>query len=101
MEHSEREMAALGGEHRLTEAELLKLRHALDSEMLGLKKAMHYEDEIADENAKHLLRELADIHHRRFDMLISLLDSPGDITKHAKLLLQTGEMQGRALHGGQ
>lgn len=99
MEHSKRELAALEGEHRLTEAELLMLEHSLDSEMLGLKKSLHYEAEIKDENARHLLRELADIHHRRFDMLISLLDSPGDITKHAKLLLQTAEMQGRALHG--
>lgn len=94
MEHSRRELASLDGENRLTEAELLGVKHALDAEVLGLKKCLHYSNEVTDENARHLLREHADIHHRRIDMMLALLDAPGDITKQAKLLLQTEGMQG-------
>lgn len=94
MEHSKRELASLGGEHRLTEAELVCMRHALDAEVLGLKKCLHYAQEVANEQAKHLFREHADRHHRRIDMMLALLDAPGDITKQAKLLLQTTQMQG-------
>lgn len=97
MEHSARERAALGGEHRLTEAELLAVRHALDSEVLGLKKCLHYAQEVGDDNARQLFREHADIHHRRVDMMLALLDAPGDITKQAKLLLQSSRVQ----QGGQ
>ncbi|HEY3367094.1 MAG TPA: hypothetical protein VGK74_18730 [Symbiobacteriaceae bacterium] len=93
MEHSERELAALGGEHRLTESELINLRHALDSEILGLKKCLHYAQEVGDDQARRLFREHADIHHRRVDMMLALLDAPGDITKQAKYLLQTAHAQ--------
>jgi hypothetical protein len=90
MEHNPREMASLSGEHRLTEQELLCIQHALDAEVLGLKKCLHYAQEAGDENARQLFREHADIHHRRIDMMLALLDAPGDadITKQAKLLLQ-------------
>jgi len=98
MEHSSREMASLGGEHRLTEMELQMVSHALDAEVLGLKKCLHYAQEIQDDQARHLLREQADIHHRRVDMMLALLDAPGDITKQAKLLLQTERLQGRNHH---
>lgn len=96
MEHSNRELSNLQMEHRLTETELLMVQHALDAEVLGLKKCLHYSQEVGDENARHLLREHADIHHRRIDMMLALLDAPGDITKQAKLLLQTERMQGGA-----
>jgi hypothetical protein len=96
MEHSNRELASLEGEHRLTEMELGCVKHALDAEVLGLKKCLHYAQEVGDENARELFREHADIHHRRIDMMLALLDAPGDITKQAKLLLQTGTMQGGA-----
>lgn len=98
MEHSKREMASLDGEHRLTEQELLCVKHALDAEVLGLKKCLHYSDEINDEQARQLFHELADIHHRRMDMMLVLLDAPGDVTKQAKLLLQTQSMQGGIHH---
>jgi len=88
MEHNPRELASLEGEHRLTEQELLYVRHALDAEVLALKKSLHYAQEMADDQARELLREQADIHHRRIDMMIALLDAPGDITKQAKMLLQ-------------
>lgn len=90
MEHNPRELASLGGEHRLTEQELIFFQHALDSEVLGLKKYLHYAEEVGDEDARQLCREHADIHHRRIDLMLALLDAPGDITKQAKLLLQTG-----------
>lgn len=83
---------------RLTEVELLCLRHALDSEVLGLKKCLHYANEVGDENARSLFREHADIHHRRIDMMLALLDAPGNITKQAKLLLQTGHGIGGHAH---
>lgn len=98
MEHSSRELAALDGEHRLTEMELLCVNHALQAEMLGLKKCLHYADECGDEQARHLFEEHADIHHRRIDMMLDLLGAEGDVTKAAKLLLQTGQMQGGTLH---
>lgn len=98
MEHSSRELASLGGEHRLTEMELLSVKHALDSEVLGLKKCLHYAQEVGDDQARHLFEEHADIHHRRIDMMLALLDAPGDITKHAKLLLQAGRPQGGQQH---
>ncbi|MFZ5813878.1 MAG: hypothetical protein ACOY93_01065 [Bacillota bacterium] len=88
MEHNPRELASLEGEHRLTEPELIFVQHALDAEVLGLKKCLHYAQEVVDEDARQLLREHADIHHRRIDMMLALLDAPGDITKQAKLLLQ-------------
>jgi len=77
-------------ENRLTEQELTFVRHALDAEFLALKKAHHYAAEMEDPDARRLMHEHADIHHRRIDMLLALLDAPGDITKHAKLLLQSG-----------
>lgn len=79
------------GEGRLTEQELAFINRALDGELLALKKSNHYAQELADENARQLMREHADIHQRRVEMLLALLDAPGDITKHAKLLLQSGE----------
>lgn len=88
MEHNPRELASLDGEHRLTEQEMVYLHHALDAEVLGLKKCLHYAQEVGDEDARQLLREHSDIHHRRIDMMLALLDAPGDITKQAKLLLQ-------------
>lgn len=77
------------GEHRLTEMELLMVQHALDLEVGGLKKCLHYAEETADENAVDLFHKLADTHHRRIEMMLTLLDAPGDITKHAKQLLQS------------
>lgn len=94
MEHNARELANLGQEHRLTEAELMYVRHAMDAEVLGLKKCLHYAQEVGDGDARHLLEEHADIHHRRIDMMLALLDSPGDITKHAKMLLQNARPTG-------
>jgi hypothetical protein len=91
-------MASLGGENRLTEMELLSVKHALDSEVLGLKKCLHYAQEVGDEQARHLFREHADIHHRRIDMMLTLLDAPGDITKHAKMLMQLSRPQGGEQH---
>lgn len=79
------------GEGRLTEQELAFINRALDGELLALKKNKHYAQELAEENARQLMREHADIHQRRVEMLLALLDAPGDITKHAKLLLQSGE----------
>lgn len=97
MEHTARELASLQGEHRLTAMELMGIQHALDAEVLGLKKCLHYAEEMMDDEARQLLQEHADIHHRRIDLMLSLLDSPGDITKHAKLLLQGA--RGGELHG--
>ena len=77
-------------EHRLTEQELAFVQHALDGELMALKKAHHYAAEMEDDDARQLMHEHADIHHRRLDLLLALLDAPGDITKHAKLLLQSG-----------
>lgn len=95
MDHDNRELQTRDWVNRLTEMELLGVQHALDAEILGLKKCLHYSQEVADENARHLLREHADIHHRRIDMMLALLDAPGDdITTQAKLLLQTEGMQG-------
>jgi len=98
VEQTAREMNGPGAEHGLTEAELLAVQHALDSEILGLKKCLHYANEVGDEQAKNLLREHADIHHRRVDMMLALLDAPGDVTKQAKLVLQTAQMQGGNHH---
>ena len=71
------------GAGRLTEQELAFINRALDGELLALKKNNHYAQELADENARQLMREHADIHQRRVEMLLALLDAPGDITKHA------------------
>lgn len=98
MDQTRGQQTGLSGEHRLTEQELLYLHHALDGEMLGLKKCLHYAQEVGDENARQLLKEHADIHHRRVDMMLALLDSPGDITKQAKLLLQSGREEGGYRH---
>lgn len=100
MEHSSREMASLGGEHRLTQMELLSVSHALQAEILGLKKCLHYAEECGDEQARHLMAEHADIHHRRIDMMLNLLGAEGDITKAAKLLLQTAEAQQGGINHG-
>lgn len=96
MDHDNRELQSRQADNRLTEMELGFVQHALDAEVLGLKKCLHYSQEVGDENARQLMREHADIHHRRIDMMLALLDAPGDITKQAKLLLQTGQMQGGA-----
>lgn len=88
MEYKSQANGNLAGEHRLTTQELSFVQHALDAEMLSLTKAQHYANEMQDENARQLLKEQADIHHRHVDLMLSLLDAPGDITKHAKLLLQ-------------
>jgi len=86
-------------EQRLTDQELTFVQHALDGELMALKKAHHYAAEMEDENARQLMLEHADIHHRRVDMLLALLDAPGDITKHAKLLLQSGGGGDHRAHG--
>jgi len=78
-----------GGEQRLTEQELLCIQQLLDAETLALKKTLQYADEAEDEDARDLFHELADIHHRRVDMMLALLDAKGDITQHAKQLLQS------------
>jgi len=98
LDHDNRELQRRQADNRLTEMELLHIQHGLDAEVLGLKKCLHYSQEVADENARHLMREHADIHHRRIDMMLALLDAPGDITKQAKLLLQTERMQGGVHH---
>jgi hypothetical protein len=98
VEHSQREMANLDMEHRLTEMELAYVKHALDGEVLGLKKCLHYAQEVGDDQARHLFREHADIHHRRIDMMLALLDAPGDITKQAKMLLQYARPYGGDHH---
>lgn len=90
MEHSAQELAGRGRERRLTGAELWHLRHALDAEILGVKKAQQYIEDIEDDEARDLLREHVGIHHRRIDLMLALLDAPADVTKQAKLLLQTG-----------
>ena len=94
MDHDNRQLQTRDRVQRLTEMELLMVQHALDVEVLGLKKCLHYSQEVADDNARHLLREQADIHHRRVDMMLALLDAPGDMNTQAKLLLQTEGMQG-------
>lgn len=76
-------------EHRLTEQELLCIQHLLDAETLALKKSLLYADEAQDEGARALFTEMADIHHRRVDMMLALLDAKDDITQHAKQLLQS------------
>ncbi len=91
MEHDALAGSGPAGERRLTDQELMFVGRALDGELLALKKNHHYADEMTDENARQLMREHADIHHRRINMLLALLEAPGDITKHAKLLLQSGE----------
>ncbi|MGE5673098.1 MAG: hypothetical protein ACM3XM_04340 [Mycobacterium leprae] len=94
MDRDNQNRAGLQGEHRLTEVELHYLREAMDAEVLHLKKCLHYAQEVQDENARSLFTEHADIHHRRVDMMLALLDSTGDITKHAKLLLQSAGTEG-------
>lgn len=96
MDHDNRQLQSRDRDNRLTEVELIAVRKALDCEVLGLKKCLHYSQEVGDENARQLMREHADIHHRRIDMMLALLDAPGDITTQAKLLLQTEGMQGGA-----
>lgn len=85
-----------GVQHRLTESELAHIRHALDAEMMAVKKCVHYAGEIRDHDAQSLLAEHQDIHRRRIEMMLSLLDSKGDITTEAKLLLQSGGDWGTA-----
>ncbi|HWI66515.1 MAG TPA: hypothetical protein VNT75_32195 [Symbiobacteriaceae bacterium] len=94
MDHDNRQLQSRDRVQRLTDMELLMVQHALDAEVLGLKKCLHYSQEVGDENARQLMREHADIHHRRVDMMLALLDAPGDISTQAKLLLQTEGMQG-------
>nr|PZN73395.1 MAG: hypothetical protein DIU55_03465 [Bacillota bacterium] len=91
MDHDGPAGAGPGGGRRLTEQELYFISRALDGELLALQKNGHYAAEMTDENARRLMREHADIHHRRIRLLLALLDAPGDINTHAKLLLQTGE----------
>ena len=91
MDHDALTGSGQAGERRLTEQELTFIGRALDGELLILKKNYEYAEEMTDENARQLMREHADIHHRRVNLLLALLDAPGDITKHAKLLLQSGE----------
>lgn len=79
----------LGGENRLTEQELLHIQQLLDAETLALKKSLEYAAEAQDEDVRDLFQEMADIHHRRVDMMLALLDARGDITQHAKQLLQS------------
>jgi hypothetical protein len=100
MEHSARELASLEMEDRFTEMELLSLKHALDIEVLGLRKCKHYAAETEDGQAKELLERNSAIHHRRIDMMLLLLDAPGSVTKQAKNLLQTAEWQGGLHNAG-
>jgi hypothetical protein len=85
-----------GRDPRLTEDELTCMNHLLGAEMIGLKKCLHYAKEVQDHEARDLFRELADIHHRRIDLMLALLDAPpgADITTQAKLLLQTAPSEG-------
>lgn len=98
METNARDTTGRGAENRITEMELSHVRHALDAEVLSLKKCLHYAQEVGDDNARQLFREHADIHHRRIDMMLALLDEPEDITRQAKLLLQSQRVQGGTHH---
>ncbi len=91
MEQDGRRAPGRDGGGRLTEQELYFVTRALDAELLALQKNDYYAEEMADENARRLMQEHADIHHRRVRLLLGLLDAPDDITTHAKLLLQSGE----------
>jgi len=94
MEHAAEERAGLKGEQQLTEMELAGVQHALQSEVLGLKKCLTYAAETGDDQVRRLLTEMADTHHRRIDMMLTLLEGEGDVTKRAKLLLQGQQEEG-------
>lgn len=97
MEHAAHELVSRKGEQGLTEMELAGVQHALDSEVLGLKKCLTYAAESGDDQVQRLFTEMADIHHRRIDMMLTLLEGEGDVTKRAKLLLQ-GQQEGENGH---
>jgi hypothetical protein len=83
----------------LTEKELFLLTDGLGSEAAAIKKLKHYQRELKDENAKSLLAEMIDRHHRRFDIMLSVLQYKDDVTRTAKLLLQDTQTQGGIHHG--
>ncbi|HEY8346112.1 MAG TPA: hypothetical protein VIL07_02405 [Symbiobacteriaceae bacterium] len=88
MHHTPQQAAGGKSEGRLTEKEFSYLQHLLEGELLGLKKCLTYAEQSEDDEVRTLLREQADIHHRRIDMMIALLEGDGDITHRAKQLLQ-------------
>jgi len=94
MEHAAQEAVSRKGEPRLTEMELAHIQHALDSEVLGLKKCLTYAEDSSDDQVRSLLTEMADTHHRRIEMMLTLLEGEGDVTKRAKLLLQGQQEEG-------
>lgn len=83
----------------LTEKELFLLTDALGLEAAAVKKYQHYQHELQDERAKQLLAEMIDQHHRRFDMMLSVLQYQEDVSRTAKLLLQDLQTQGGIHHG--
>jgi rubrerythrin len=83
----------------LTEKELFLLTDALGLEAAAIKKYQHFQAELQDEQAKELLAEFIDRHHRRFDIMLSLLQYQEDVSRTAKLLLQDTQTQGGIHHG--
>lgn len=83
----------------LTEKELFLLTDALGLEAAAIKKYQHYQTELKDEQAKKLLGEFIDRHHRRFDIMLSILQYQEDVSRTAKLLLQDTQTQGGIHHG--
>lgn len=83
----------------LTEKELFLVTDAMGLEMAAIKKYEHFRSELKDDRAKELLGEFVDRHHRRFDMMLQLLQYKEDVSRTAKLLLQDTETQGGIHHG--
>lgn len=83
----------------MTEKELFLLTDALGLEAAAVKKYQHYQHELQDERAKQLLSEMIDQHHRRFDMMLSVLQYQEDVSRTAKLVLQDLQTQGGIHHG--
>jgi hypothetical protein len=93
------EMNRTTGENHLSERELCFLEDALGAEVRGLKKCQEYAEAAQDERTRQLFRELTEIHHRRIDMMLTLLKAPGDATQQAKMILQGGT-RGEAVRRG-
>jgi hypothetical protein len=85
----------------MTQKELFYLTDALSFEEGAMKKYRHFQQELQDQRAIDLLDEMIDQHHRRFDILCSLLQYQDDVSRHAKQLLQDSQTQGGIHHGGQ
>lgn len=76
--------------NRLTLKELQTCQDQMDLEALAVKKCRHYASEATDDNARTLFEDQANVHERHYAMLLNLLEgNPADITKAAKLVLDT------------